>query len=89
MDVTFNDGETMKSINFTATNDDVDDDNGRVIVRFNTLLLDNVAAGNETTVRITDDDTRGVSVTPAILTVDEGLAATATTWCSPANRPRT
>ena len=72
VDVTFNDGETRKSINFTATDDDVDDDNGRVIVRFDTSSLDNVGAGNETTVRITDDDTRGVSVTPTVLTVDEG-----------------
>ena len=73
-DVTFNDGETTKSIKFTATNDDVDDDNGRVIVRFDTSSLDNVSAGNETTVRITDNDTRGVTVTPAVLTVDEGLS---------------
>ena len=74
MSVTFNDGQTTQSINFTATNDDVDDDNGQVIVRFDTSLPDNVAAGNETTVRITDDDQRGVSVTPAMLTVDEGLS---------------
>ena len=73
-DVTFNDGQTTQGINFTATNDDVDDDNGHVIVRFDTSSLDNVAAGNETTVRITDDDTRGVTVTPAVLTVDEGLS---------------
>ena len=72
--VTFNDGQTTESINFTATNDDVDDDSGQVIVRFDTSSLDNVSAGNETTVRITDDDTRGVTVTPAVLTVDEGLS---------------
>ena len=72
--VTFNDGQTTESINFTATNDDVDDDSRQVIVRFGTSSLDNVAAGNETTVRITDDDQRGVSVTPAMLTVDEGLS---------------
>ena len=71
--VTFNDGQTTQGINFTATNDDVDDDSGQVIVRFDTSSLDNVAAGNETTVRITDNDTRGVSVTPAMLTVDEGF----------------
>ena len=72
--VTFNAGETTKSINFTATNDDVDDDSGQVIVRFGTSLPDNVSAGNPATVRITDDDQRGVSVTPAILTVDEGFS---------------
>ena len=59
--VTFNDGQTTQGINFTATNDDVDDDSGQVIVRFDTSSLDNVGAGNETTVRITDDDTRGVT----------------------------
>ena len=69
--ITFTAGETTQSINFTATDDDVDDDSGRVIVRFNTAALDDVSAGNETTVRITDDDQRGVSVTPAALTVDE------------------
>ncbi len=66
--------ETTQSINFTATDDDVDDDNGQVIVRFNTSSLDNVSAGNPATVRITDDDQRGVSVTPAMLTVDEGFS---------------
>ena len=44
--VTFNDGQTTQSINFTATNDDVDDDSGQVIVRFGTSLPDNVAPGN-------------------------------------------
>ena len=43
-------------------------------MRFDTSSLDNVAAGNETTVRITDNDTRGVTVTPAVLTVDEGFS---------------
>ena len=52
----------------------MDDDNGQVIVRFDTPLPDNVTPGNPTTVRITDDDQRGVSVTPAMLTVDEGLS---------------
>ena len=70
--VTFNAGQTKQSIKFTATDDDVDDDSGQVIVRFDTSLLDNVAAGNQTTVRITDNDQRGVTVTPAVLTVDEG-----------------
>ena len=70
--VTFNAGQTKQSIKFTATDDDVDNDSGQVIVRFDTSLLDNVAAGNQTTVRITDNDQRGVTVTPAVLTVDEG-----------------
>ena len=73
-DVMFSAGQTTQGINFTATNDDVDDDSGHVIVRFDTSSLDNVAAGNETTVRITDNDTRGVTVTPTVLTVDEGFS---------------
>ncbi len=74
VNVTFNAGQTKQSIKFTATDDDVDDDSGQVIVRFNTPPPDNVTAGNQTTVRITDDDQRGVSVTPAMLTVDEGFS---------------
>ena len=74
VDVMFTTGQTKQSINFTATDDDVDDDSRQVIVRFDTSSLDNVAAGNPATVRITDDDQRGVSVTPAILTVDEGFS---------------
>ena len=70
--VTFNAGQATQSINFTATDDDVDDDNGHVIVRFDASSLDTVSAGNQTTVRITDDDQRGVSVTPTVLTVGEG-----------------
>ena len=87
MDVTFNDGQTTESINFTATNDDVDDDSGQVIVRFDTSSLDNVAAGNETTVRITDDDhaRRHASHPPSSRSTR--ASATATTWCSPANPP--
>ena len=73
-DVMFSAGQTTQGINFIATNDDVDDDSGHVIVRFDTSSLDNVGAGNETTVRITDNDTRGVTVTPTVLTVDEGFS---------------
>ena len=73
-DVMFSAGQTTQGINFTATNDDVDDDSGQVIVRFDTSSLENVAAGNETTVRITDNDTRGVTVSAAVLTVDEGFS---------------
>ncbi len=72
--VTFNAGQTRQGIDFTATDDDVDDDSRQVIVRFDTSSLDNVAAGNPATVRITDDDTRGVTVSAAVLTVDEGLS---------------
>ena len=74
VNVTFSEGVTKQSIDFTATNDDVDDDDGHVIVRFDTLLPDNVTAGEKTTVNITDDDQRGVSVTATTLTVDEGIS---------------
>ena len=73
--VTFNDGETTKSINFTATDDAVDDDSGHVIVGFDVSLLQNIMAGNQTTVRITDYDGRGVMVSPDALTVAEGGSA--------------
>ena len=41
VDVMFTTGQTKQSINFTATDDDVDDDSRQVIVRFNTSSLDN------------------------------------------------
>ena len=74
VNVTFSEGVTKQSIDFTATNDDVDDDDGHVIVRFDTTSLDNVTAVKETIVSITDDDQRSVSVTATTLTVDEGIS---------------
>ena len=61
--VTFNSGETEKSITFTATNDSVDDDGESVLLGFGTLPT-RVSAGSLTTatVNITDNDVRAVMV---------------------------
>ena len=61
--VTFNSGDTEKSITFTATNDSVDDDGESVLLGFGTLPT-RVSAGSLTTatVNITDNDVRAVMV---------------------------
>ena len=73
--VTFNSGETEKSITFTATNDSVDDDGESVLLSFGTLPT-RVSAGSPATatVNITDNDVRAVMVRyeQASYTVGEG-----------------
>ena len=61
--VTFNTGETSKTFTFTATQDEVDDDDEGVKVTFETLP-DRVSEGtqDETTVSIDDDDNPHVTV---------------------------
>ena len=61
--VTFNSGDTEKSITFTATDDSVDDDDESVLLGFGTLPT-GVSAGtpSEATVNITDDDVPTVTV---------------------------
>ena len=61
--VTFNSGETEKSITFTATDDSVDDDGESVLLGFGTLPT-RVSAGSPATatVNITDNDVRAVMV---------------------------
>ena len=73
--LTFAAGDTEKTITFSATADRLDDDDESVKLTFGTLPA-GVSAGtpNETTVTITDDDTRGVTVMPTALTIDEGGA---------------
>ena len=77
--VTFMDGETSKTVTFTSTSDDVDESNETVTLAFGTLPA-RVTAGStaSTTVTITDDDTRGVTVSETALTVPEGGMATYT-----------
>ena len=62
--VTFNSGETSKTITFTATDDALDDDDEGVKLSFGTMPDDRVTAGttDETTVSITDDDDPFVTV---------------------------
>ena len=73
--VTFNSGDTEKSITFTATNDSVDDDGESVLLGFGTLPDGvNVGSPATATVNITDDDGPAVTVRykQASYTVGEG-----------------
>ena len=73
--VTFNSGDTEKSITFTATDDSVDDDGESVLLSFGTLPT-GVSAGSPATatVNITDDDVPTVTARyeQSIYTVAEG-----------------
>ena len=78
--VTFDTGDRSKTITFTAATDTDDDDGERVLLAFGTSLPAGVSAGTPatTTVTITDDDTPGVSVSRALLTIAEGSSGTYT-----------
>ena len=76
-EVTFESGETEKTITFIANHDTVDDDNESVLLRFDTGdLPDRVSEGatNQATVRIDDDDHPFVEVSfeRASYSVNEG-----------------
>ena len=62
--VTFDAGETSKTITFAATDDSADDDGEAVKLSFGTPLPAGVTAGtpSETTVSITDDDVPAITV---------------------------
>ena len=65
-----------QTFTFMATEDDIDDDGERVILGFDTdNLPSRVTEVNPTTqtINIGDDDERGVTVTPATLSVNEGM----------------
>ena len=73
--LTFNSGETSKSLTFTATQDDVDDDGESVRLGFDALPGGvSVGSTGETTVSITDDDVPSVTVSfgQGTYRVDEG-----------------
>ena len=72
--VTFRPGEQQKSFTVTAADDDIDDDGESVTMSFGTLPDSRVTEGRPwtATVTFTDDDERGVSVSPTTLTIDEG-----------------
>ena len=78
--VTFSTGDMSQTITFTATQDDVDDGGKSVLLGFGTTLPGGVSLGTTTTttVNITDDDTAGVSVSEAALTIAEGSSDTYT-----------
>ena len=62
--VTFNAGDTEQTITFSATQDEVDDDDESVLLAFGTSLPSGVSAGTPATatVSITDDDDPQVTV---------------------------
>ena len=61
--VTFNSGDTEKSITFTATDDSVDDDDESVLLGFGTLPTGvSLGINGESTVNITDNDLPSVTV---------------------------
>ena len=84
--VTFNSGQTSKTITFTATQDTEDDDGESVELGFGTSLPAGVSAGSpsETTVSITDDDDPAVTVSfgASTYTAAEGGTATVTVTLS-------
>ena len=83
--VTFNTGQTSKTFTFSATQDDVDDDDENVKLTFGTLP-DRVSEGTqaETTVGIGDDDDPYVDVEfgAATYSADEGGSTTVTVTLS-------
>ena len=72
--VTFNAGDRSQTITFTATDDSIDDDDESVLLGFGASLPTGVSLGTnaQATVSINDDDSAGVSVSEASLTIDEG-----------------
>ena len=73
----FQKGDTEKSFTFSATDDDIDDDDKSVALGFGTMP-DGVTAGTTATVTITDDDDAGVSLSKTALSIDEGASDTYT-----------
>ena len=79
--VTFDTGDTSKTITFTATQDAIDDDGESVLLGFGTSLPAGVSVGTTVTTTVSiddDDDDAGVSVSEAALTIGEGSSGTYT-----------
>ena len=74
--VSFTLGETRQTFTFTAVDDFIDDDGENVALRLGPGLPPGVSAGavSRAEIRIEDDDARGLIITPAALTVDEGAS---------------
>ena len=71
-------GELSRSFAVTAEDDDVDEDDETVSLGFGTVARVTAGSPGATTVTLTDDDTRGVTVTPEALTIAEGSSGTYT-----------
>ena len=84
--LTFDSGDTSKTITFSATGDTEDDDGESVKLGFGSSLPAGVSEGttDETTVSITDDDDPAVTVSfgAATYTADEGSTVTVTVTLS-------
>ena len=78
--VTFLDGETEKTITFSATDDTDDDDGEKVKLGFASSLPEKVTKGTnqEALVTITDNDSGNVTVSPTTLDIGEGSSKTYT-----------
>ena len=72
--VAFTSSQTERTISFSATQDSIDDDGESVMLNFNVGSLPRVVLGANTpaTFHITDDDGRGVTISPTTLNVNEG-----------------
>ena len=71
--VTFDAGEMSKTIAFTATQDNVDDDGESVLLGFGAPLPGGMSLGmtNQATVSITDDDTPPTAANGTVTTVED------------------
>ena len=74
--VTFDSGKTSKSFTFTPVDDDIDDDGERVKFELGAVLPRLVSSGATAaaTVSITDNDTRGVTVSTDLTAHRRGRA---------------
>ena len=70
--LTFAEGDTEKTIEVTITEDDVDEDDETFTVTLSDPSNATLGSTDEATVTITDNDTRGVTVSPTALKIDEG-----------------
>ena len=78
--VTFNRGQTSADIEFSATDDRLDEDDEVVVLTLGPTLPEGISAGDlpMTEITITDDDERGVKLSPEALELNEGDSATYT-----------
>ena len=79
--VSFSTGETSKTFVVTARDDFIDNDGRTATITFGSSLPSRVSLGgtiDETVVSVTDDDTRGFTITPTSATATVGENATTT-----------
>ena len=79
--VSFNATETSKTFVVTARDDFIDNDGRTATISFGSSLPSRVSLGgtiDETVVSVTDDDTRGFTITPTSATATVGENATTT-----------